>query len=286
MNINDLIDQWLAFRAKLARLGGIKESTLGNQTQICGTLRRHFGTLDIDNIKKSDITLFTADRLRTCEPVTVDGEISVLRQLLAYAKDEGLIAVKPEIAGVHVPNIELPLPSDEDYTWYLRTMSPRHSDPLKFMCLTGLAPHELERLQVRDRDQKTGDVLIGFRDDFFVKCAARKRAVPINFAAAVIWLTWTIGRVSTDSVFPAATAMQKAMRRHFLAHRDAGTAPAGADQLTPKMMRKWFASKVAAEHAEKVLQRLLGHAPGSPITRKHYVRSTDQELRDAVAGLH
>ncbi len=285
MNINDLIGEWITFRSKLAALDGVKASTLKNQLQICRTLRREFGATDVAALTKGDVTLFIAGRLQRCAPVTVDAEMAVFRQILKWGKEEKHVTEIPELPGVMVPNIDPPLPADDDYTWYLKTMPPRHADPLQFMCLTGLAPHELERLQVRDRDPVTGDVLIGHRKDFFVKCAARKRSVPINHAAAVIWTTWAVARTSVDPVFPGRDALQKAMRRHFLSHLETGDAPPGADGLTPKMMRKWFASKVALEHAEHVLQKLLGHAPGSPITRKHYVRSQDADLRAAVDGL-
>jgi hypothetical protein len=55
--------------------------------------------------------------------------------------------------------------------------------------------------------------------------------------------------------------------------------------VTPKLMRQWFASQVAGDAPEHVLQRLLGHSPGSKITRKHYVRSQDEALAQAVGWL-
>ena len=36
---------------------------------------------------------------------------------------------------------------------------------------------------------------------------------------------------------------------------------------------------------ESVLQSLLGHAPGSRITKQHYVHATEQAKRDAVMVL-
>ena len=79
--------------------------------------------------------------------------------------------------------------------------------------------------------------------------------------------------------------MQKAIRRAVDAPADRADIPLGLAGITSKLMRKWFASNVAGEQPEHVPQRLLGHAPGSPITRKHYIRSTDDQLTGAVAGI-
>jgi integrase len=101
-----------------------------------------------------------------------------------------------------------------------------------------------------------------------------------------LWFEACAGRSDEDVVFPAVAAMQKAIRR-TTADVPLGLNPARleAANISPKLMRKWFASKVAADQPEHVLQRLLGHAPGSPITRRHYVRSTDEQVERAAAGV-
>lgn len=279
MNVAGLLAAWIEHRTELSRLGRLAPSTLENQRQIAGRLSASLGGNEVQGLRKSHVDLYVAARLQSCAPVTVSGEIDVLRQALNWAVDEQFLPQRPRLPTVAVPNVEAPLPSDDDYAWFLRTMAPRHSDALLFMLLTGLSPHELERLQAGDEDQKTSEVLIGHRDDFRVKQASRRRRVPMNQAALAIWLKWTIGLATDAHPFPGVDALQKAMRRHVLAR---GDAPAAADGLTPKMMRKWFASKIASEQSEAVLQRLMGHSPGSPITRRHYVRTNDAQLRDAV----
>lgn len=277
-----IADQWFAHRANLSALGSIAPSTLANQGQISNTICAAIGEVPIGDLRKSHMDLFVAGRLKHCRPVTVAGEVDVLRQILNFAVDEQIIASRPRLPSVSVPNTEHPLPSDEDFAWFLRTMSCRHGDALQFMLLTGLAPHELERIETRDFSPVTNRITIGGRPDFRVKQESRRRDIPLNPAARAIWIRSTLGRMATHSPFPSAAALQKAMRRHVLECDDAPTA---ADGLTPKMMRKWFASKIAAEHSEAVLQRLLGHAPGSPITRRHYVRSSDDQLLGAVESL-
>lgn len=272
-----MILDWIRYREKLAKLGRIAPSTWDNQRQVAIGLSGALGELPAPDLRKSHVDLYVAERLQTCKPITVHAELAVLRQILNWAVDERVIKERPRMPTVKVPNVEGSLPADGDYLWYLRNLPAHHSEALEFMLLTGLAPHELARLQPRDIGQ--GGIIIGGRDDFRVKQESRRRIVPLNPRAAMIWSAASMGLPATAEVFPREAAMQKAMRRLFLFAPDA---PAGAEGLTPKMMRKWFASKVAAEHSEAVLQRLMGHAPGSPITRRHYVRSNDQALRDAV----
>jgi integrase len=273
----NLCQQWMQYRERMAALGSVAGSTMHNQERIAAGLSRAFGTSLVSDLRKSHIDLYVAERLQTCKPVTVHAELAVLRQILNWAVDERIIKERPRLPTVKVPNTERPLPGDDDYIWYLRHLPEHQSHALEFMLLTGLAPHELARLQPRDIGD--GGIVIGGRPDFRVKQESRRRVVPLNPRAALIWSQQSTGRAPDASVFPRENAMQRAMRRLFLSRDDA---PAAADGLTPKMMRKWFASKVAAEHSEAVLQRLMGHAPGSPITRRHYVRSNDQALRDAV----
>lgn len=277
--ITDTIEQWTTYRAELAQAGAIAASTFKSQSAIARVLELSFGHIMLGSLRKSVIDLFVARRLQNHKPVTVHGEIVIFRQILNWAIDEKLLDAMPRFPTVSVPNIEQALPSNEDFLWYLVNLPQKHSDALEFMLLTGLAPHELERLQTQDYDEGKNEIHIGYRPDFFIKQASRRRAIPLNHRATGIWWLRAAGKELDYHPFPKSAAIQKAMRRLFLS---SPAAPIAADGLTPKMMRKWFASVVAKQHAEEVLQRLLGHAPGSPITRRHYVRSTDAEARVAT----
>lgn len=287
MNIDECMDLWLAHRAKMVALDLVAQSTHNNQTQIVGTLKHHFGHLQLGTLRKSQAELFVGERLKFCEPVTVQGEMNVLRQFLNWCVDEEHLTAKPRLPTVKVPNVELPLPPDAAFLWVLTNAPKRHASAMEFMMLMGLAPHELERIQVRDA-LLTGDpvnfcaVDIGGRPDFKVKQASRKRWIPMNERARVIWHQMAAGLADEDQPFPSVEAMEKAIWRLRLANP---RAPTGVGDITPKAMRKWFASKVANEQPEHVLQRLMGHAPGSKITRQHYVRSSDEQLVGAVGRL-
>mgnify|MGYP001147167722 CR=1 FL=1 len=293
LTVRVAIAQWIEYRCKLRELSLVAGSTLANQTQIAVMLGKELGDHKLDQLRKSHIELWMGARLQTCSPVTVRGEMNVLRQVLRWCVDENFLTVAPRMPKLSVPATEDALPSDEAFLWVLANVPQQHAAALEFMMLTGLSPHELERVQVRDarrqpysRDYELG---IGQREDFAVKQPSRRRWVPLNGRAAAIWFVVSAGRWETHQPFPTVAAMQKAIRRRVDTpaapwHLTNGV-PGGLDAITPKLMRKWFASKVAGQQPEHVLQRLMGHAPGSPITRKHYVRSSDDQVTSAVAGV-
>ncbi len=270
---------WQNHRSRMLELGMIERSTVENQSRIAEALG---AALDgpISDLRKSRLDLYVGGRLQTCKPVTVRGEINVLRQILNWAVEEGYLTERPKMPKVPASSTEQPLPDDASFIWFLLNLPEHHASALEFMLLTGLAPHELARLRKDDVSGNPPELHIGHRADFKVKTPSRRRVIPLNGSAAHIWKR--AGWAADGQIFPSEAAMQKAMRRLVTSRTDA---PEAADGLTPKLMRKWFASKIAADHSEAVLQRLLGHAPGSPITRRHYIRSQDGALVAAVDGL-
>jgi integrase len=246
--------------------------------------RRALGAHALDALRKSDIDLWVGERLQTHAPVTVRGELNVLRQVLNWCVDEQHLGQRPRLPTVQVPATENALPSEAAFVWALKAVPDNHRAALELMMLTGLSPHEAERLQVRDRrDIPRHEIGIGQRPDFKVKTPSRRRWLPLNPRAQKLWRELTTGKRPLDTALPSGCAMQKALARARAADSNA---PDDARRVTPKLMRQWFASKIADDAPEHVLQRLMGHAPGSKITRRHYVRSTESALVDAVGGLH
>jgi integrase len=285
LTLTEAADRWAEYRGRCVSLGLVAASTFSNQRQIVGAaILPSLGAMQIDAIHKSDVTLWVGERLQTRAPVTVRAELNVLRQILNWCVDEQLLGARPRLPTVQVPNVEEALPSDAAFLWALKSVPEHHRDALELMMLTGLSPHEAERLQVRDFDLGRLALGVGQRPDFKVKTPSRRRLVPLNKRALALWRRLTNGKRPLDNALPSSCSMQKAIAR---ARHGDPDAPADARRVTPKLMRQWFASEVTndGEVPEKVLQRLMGHAPGSKITRRHYIRSTDEQMKQAVGGL-
>lgn len=270
MNVATAIDRWLSYRRQLVDLGRLAASTLDNQRKIAAIWQDELGAVELLELRKSDIELAVGRLHKRRGPVTLQADVALLAQFLNWCVDEQLIGTRPRLPTISVPQTESDLPPDEAFVWVLNNTPPRAAGALEFMLLTGLAPHELERLEPEDFDAGRRAIAIGYREGFAVKTASRRRWVPLNAKARKLW----------RAPFPSVEALEKAIQR-----ARAPGMPVGAADVTPKMMRKWFSSKLAGDVAEHVLQRLLGHSPGSKITRKHYVRSTAADVERAVGEL-
>lgn len=273
MTVHQAFEQWLAYRGELVKHGAIAASTLHNHAKIVRQWQDCIGMHELAALRKSHIELAVAAMRRRRKPVTLQADVALLAQFLNWCVDERMIEARPRLPTVAVPTTEEELPSDVAFLWVLRAVTPiRHAYALEFMLLTGLSPHEVERARPEDYDFERQALGIGMRDDFAVKTASRRRWVPLNARARWLW---------NYAPFPSVAATEKAIQR---ARGD--DMPTGARAITPKMMRKWFSSKVAGDVAEHVLQRLLGHSPGSRVTRRHYVRSSAEDAGRAVQGLN
>lgn len=270
MKVASAIDRWLSYRRQLVDLGRLAASTHINQRKIAAVWLDELADVPLAELRKSHIELAVGRLHRRRSPVTLQADVALLAQILNWCVDEQLLTSRPRLPTISVPHTEEDLPSDAAFLWVLQNTPKRTAEALEFMLLTGLAPHELERLEPGDYDRKRQAIAIGYREDFAVKTAARRRWVPLNKRARRLW----------RAPFPGVEALEKAIQR-----ARSPDMPAGAEHVTPKMMRKWFSSNLAGDVAEHVLQKLLGHSPGSKITRRHYVRSTTIDGEQAVGSL-
>lgn len=267
---------WLAHKKNLAEHGRLAQSTVRSYKKIIATLDETFGAKDIERVHKKDIETFLAKRHKGRAASTVNLELTILRAILSFAYEEGHIAAVPRVKPVDDPDVEEPeLPEISRVLKFIERMPDRVRLPLKFSMLTGCSWHEVERLEKRDLDFARKRIRIGYRDDFGIKTAYRKRELPMTpQVAAVLREALPRGAPPETRVFPGAHGGRQVVWRN--------RRPKDSD-LSPAVMRKVFASIAANEVPEHVLQRLLGHAPGSRITRKHYLRSRRSEMERAMS---
>jgi site-specific recombinase XerD len=172
MIVREACELWIAYRAQCSNLGLVAESTYDNQSAIVGTIVVALGAHALDALRKSDIDLWVGERLQTHAPVTVRGELNVLRQVLNWCVDEQHLGQRPRLPTVQVPATENALPSEAAFVWALKAVPDNHRAALELMMLTGLSPHEAERLQVRDKTRQTQSASVSARTS-----RSRRRAV-------------------------------------------------------------------------------------------------------------
>lgn len=75
MNVAEALRQWINYRQQMERLYLVAGSTVRNQRAITLVLAAGLGDHELDKLRKSHIELWMGERLQTCAPVTVRGEI-------------------------------------------------------------------------------------------------------------------------------------------------------------------------------------------------------------------
>jgi integrase len=270
-------NDWLFHSGKLVAEGAKAASTQRNQARIGNLLVRDFGPTPVEDIRRPLVELYVARRRSAgISPTTINAELIVLKAILNHAVEIGHLEEAPRIKRLQAPIVEKDLPDPELVKEFVSTLPPQHRLPLLFSMLTGASWHEVERLGWKDVDFRPGVIRIGHTTP---KTQARKRELPMSKAARAILHEAHDATGGVGPVFPKAGST----RAYVNSHR---TRKYGA--ISPAVMRKVFASMAANEVPEHILQRLLGHAPGSPVTRRHYVRSTKKqqaEVMERVGGM-
>ncbi|MGE0716348.1 MAG: tyrosine-type recombinase/integrase [Alphaproteobacteria bacterium] len=272
-------ERWLAHQQRMVEGRRITASTLDGNRKSVRVLAREIGDKPIAAFTRIDADNYAAARTAAgLRGATVNRELKALRSILMFASEIGLLDQDPpRVRPVPTASTEAELPDTAAIRAVVDRMPRQHRNPLLFSAMTGLSWHEVCRLRWCDIDWWRKLINVGRRDSFTVKTAARIRSIPMTKEIESILRSQqaTVDAHGDQPVFPAAAATRQALlreRRH------------DEPEVSPSMMRKLFAATLAARNVpEAQLQRLLGHAPGSKVTRKHYVRSQAAMLAAAMA---
>jgi integrase len=274
---SELADEWQRYSEGLVMLAQKRPGTHKNQMKVLRTLREKWDGTRLSEITRPAIKIFAGERAATgLKSTTVNAELRVLSAILHYAEEQGYIPEAPRIPYLSEPMEEKDLPDPALVQEFVNTLPSYHRLPLLMSLYTGMSWHEVCRLRWKDIGPVS--IKIGF-DGMQVKTGNRRRELPITPVVRQILNELRAQyplRSLNDAVFPSAYATRQYLARNR-------THKHGA--ISPSTMRKVFASMVAEASPEHVLQKLLGHAPGSRVTRKHYVRSHKDAMREAMSDV-
>jgi integrase len=274
---SELADEWRKYSDGLVMLGMKRPGTHKNQSRVLRMLCEEWGATKLSEITKPAVKTFAGKRLaKGLKPTTVNAELRVLSAVLHYAEEQGYIPAAPRVPYLSEPVEEQDLPDPALVQEFVSSLPTFHKLPLLMSLYTGMSWHEVCRL--RWCDVGPFSFRIGF-NGMQTKTGNRKRELPITTSVREVLTEARKSRTThlpDELAFPSAGAT----RQYLVRQR---TRKYGA--ISPSVMRKVFASMVAETSPEHVLQKLLGHAPGSRITRKHYVRSHKDAMREAMGDV-
>ena len=203
---------------------------------------------------------------------------------MRWAKKHGYVSEVPTVEQIPVPRREVVIPTPEEAVRIILAL-PRRLQPLvRFLAETGCRPGEAMNLTWDCVDEVNGSVEIRSRDGWTPKTQQSERCIPVN--PSLLALLRELPKTGTY-VFPGKApgkpidnfrkALNAGVRKADIRRRGKPV------HITPKTFRKAHATWQAMSGVnESVLQGLLGHAPGSRVTKQIYVHATEEAKRQAV----
>ncbi len=247
-----------------------------------------FGDDDIATITEANLIEYQRYRLtQGRKPVTINSEIGTFCYLMRWAKKHGYVFVVPTVEQIPVQRTELVIPTPEEVVRIIFALRPRLQPLVRFLAETGCRPGEAFNLTWDCVDEANGYVEIRPRDGWTPKTQQSERRIPLN--PSLLTMLRQLPKAE-PYVFPGK--MPNRPIDNF--RRALKTAVLKADirrrgkpvHITAKSFRKAHATWQAMNGVnESVLQGLLGHAPGSRITKQVYVHATEEAKRQAVIRL-
>lgn len=279
-------EQWTEVQTLRMRAAHKRENSLATDLARLKPLEAAFAGCRVDAIAGSDVTRYQACRLQAgVKKRTVNAELSVL---LSVLRAQG-IARPQGVEFYAYEQVRHLVPTPAEVARILAELSgPRHV--LVWLCAeAGLRPdeatHAVWEWFVRDQ---TGQPLLKVRRhaDWEPKTAYSERDVPVSepLLAAVLALPRR-SRWVFPSRFKPEQPMDNIRKALKSATLRAGITREGKPvEFSLKMFRKAFGSALAeAKVSRAILQDLVGHKRGSPITEQFYTFHSDETVR-AAAG--
>lgn len=273
----DIGQHWLAHQQERADAGLVMPTSVHKYGKIIERLDPYLGDVSLPDFNRLVAEKFVANRRRKgVSATTINHELIVVRAVLAHAVELCVIQQAPKIKALPTASHHKEVPDLNMVYSFLVRLPERHRLPFEFSMHTGMSWHEVCQLRWGDLNANRTSAAVGQRDGYTTKTAARVRTVPINKPGRDV-LKQAKGNHKPDLdelVFPAAVSTRQAMareRRRCDPH------------VTPGTARKIFATTAAEnDMPQHQLQQVLGHAPGSRMTAKHYVGANHRKLEKSV----
>lgn len=200
---------------------------------------------------------------------------------------DGCIRRLPEIEHIPEETPEPLIPTKEEVARLIQALPEERRPLVRFLAETGCRSGEAFSLTWDCLDLETGAVEIRSRDGWTPKTRSSQRRVYIQGQLlAQLKAAPKEGRY----VFPGSDPekpINNIKKSFATAVRAAKIERDGKPiRITPHTLRKAYATWQAMDgRPQRILQSLLGHTPGSPVTDRYYVTPLDDQKRAAAISL-
>jgi integrase len=282
LSVEEAFDLWLGAQVRRAEAGKKRRSSIETNIAQLSAIRRFLPPgLALADVTEARLERYQAHRRALGrQPETINSEVRTFLQVQAWAVRQGLLTSVTQIDPVPEPFKEKEILEIAEYLRLLAALPERLRPVVQILAETGCRRGEALNMLWKDVDFDAGIASIRIRSEWTPKTSHSVR--PLHLSPALMETLAALPRNSAY-VFPGIDPSKPvtSFRRAFAtAVRTAGI----TKKVTPKTLRAsyttWQAERGAAE---AVVQRLLGHAPGSRVTRRHYDMSHRRKAARSAA---
>lgn len=291
LTVEEAVTQWEQYDED--RVATLKKQRISLATDLyrLKAVKAFFSGRSLDEIGEPQLLAYQKNRLAAgYSPASINSEVRSLKKVLGWAHRNQFIEAIPVVERIPESRLEAVVVPTQEEVHRIIAALPNETVPLVwFLALTGCRPGEAYNLTWDSVDEVNGWVEITPKDGWRPKNPNSIRRLPIDgMLLELIRKQPKEGRF----VFPSTTPPDKArtnMRKAFATAVTAAKIMRSGKptlKITPKSLRKAFACWQANQGLHpSVLQALMGHAPGSVVTNKHYIKADEEAMRAAVVRM-
>lgn len=276
-----------------------REVSLATHAYRLQALLAHLATKDIARIGEAEITGYQRARLASDRsPATVNSETRLLKQILKWCYNRGLVDRVPEIEPIPEPRKRVEVPTLDEVLDIIDALPARQQLVVRFLAETGCRSGEAFALEWNDLKPDDGMVMIRRKSYWTPKTQHSDRDVFIGAALMTDLLDMRKEQERTAAdeeleppklvflgrgggrMWDFRKALQTAIKK-------AGVLRDGVPMhVSPHLLRKAHATwQVMRGVDPRLLQPRLGHAMGSAVTAKHYTHFSTDDMRSTVIDI-
>jgi integrase len=274
-----------------ARVRTLKKRAISLETDLfrLKSLIAYFSNHDLKGITEQEIVSYQERRLKMeRRPATINSEVVTLFKVLRWTVRNKTLDNLPQVERIPEQLKEVVIPTPEEVSRIISFLPKSAASVIWFIAETGCRSGEVFNLTWDCVDEINGTVTIRAKEGWTPKTRSSQRRIPIQ--GALLEMIRTLPKTGAY-VFPSHKDPTKRRNnvRKVLANavRKAKLTRDGLPiRVTPHVLRKAFATWLAMGGTpQRVLQSLLGHAPGSAVTDTHYVQASEEAKRAAIIRL-
>ncbi|MBC8338869.1 MAG: site-specific integrase [Alphaproteobacteria bacterium] len=282
------VKEWEESQKRRVRTGKLRDASLTTRMNELKPVQAFLGDYSVTAITTELMEKYQERRDREgCRSATVNSEVASLKQVLHWLVPLGHLQSVPNVEPVPPSDIEHEIPTEDEVVALIGFLPEPLKLLVRMMAETGMRPGEVYNLPWRHVNLKEEYLRVRpFRNwrpknersirRVWLSSGLRAEMHRLPKNGTFVFSGRDTNKPITDFKKALNTAVEKAKLERY----------GQPMHLTPKIFRKAFATWQAERGVSpSILQKQLGHAPGSRMTEQYYIHVRDFAVKEAGVEL-